>query len=69
MHSTLDPFVHAIDAAFDAAHDDVADFDDDDDPATTLLEYLSSARDDAPPPPPGRRGRMVSLIVERPPLA
>jgi hypothetical protein len=61
MPETLDPFLDAIDAAFEATH---ADLDDDDDPATTLLEYLSSAVEDAAPPP-RRSGRLVSLIVER----
>lgn len=61
MQTTLDPFLYAIDAAFEAAHDDIVD--DDEDAATTLLEYLSSAREDAAQPPRGRPGRLVSLIV------
>lgn len=62
MPETLDPFLDAVDAAFEAVNEDL---DEDDDPATTLLEYLSSAGKDAVAPPTRRSGRLVSLIVER----
>jgi hypothetical protein len=64
MPETLDPFVFEIDAAFDAAGEDL-DADLGDDPATSLLEYLANASERPDTAPRGRRtGRLVSLIVE-----
>jgi hypothetical protein len=65
MPESLDPFVHTIDAAFDAGDDDIDIDDDDDDPATSLLEFLSSADESRARPAQAGSRRLVSLIVER----
>jgi hypothetical protein len=62
MPDSLDPYVHAIEAAFDTEHDDI---DVDDEAATSLLEFLSSASEKSRPPARGKGRRLVSLIIER----
>jgi hypothetical protein len=42
MPQTLDPFLAVIDAAFDAADEEVDV--EDDEPSTSLVEYLASAK-------------------------
>jgi hypothetical protein len=64
MPETLDPFLFAIDAAFEDDHEVL---DDDDDLAPTLVEHLASSGQRRQRPSMRRSGRRVPVNQQRQP--
>jgi hypothetical protein len=64
MPETLDPFLFAIDAAFESDHEVL---DHDDDLAPTLVEHLASSGQRRQRPPMRRSGRRVPASPQRQP--